>query len=88
MRAVLPVETEFNVLVYVDLVNNLICVVLQCCREDNDLVILGHQLYELNTPGPHEEEAILAVFDVVDKRFVKIEHQSINRFLLFGAQRR
>lgn len=84
----LSVETEFDVLIYVDLVYNLICIVLQCGREDNDFVILGHQLYELNAPGPHEEEAILTVLHVVDKRFIKIEHQRIHRFLLFGAQRR
>lgn len=84
----LSVETEFDVLIYVDLVNDLICIVLQCGCEDNYFVILGHQLYKLYTPGPHEEEAILAVFDVVDKRFIQIEHKSINRFLLFGAQRR
>ena len=84
----LSVETKFDVLIYVDLVNDLICIVLQCGCEDNDFVILGHQLYKLYASGPHEEEAILAVFDVVDERFIKIEHQSINRFLLLGAQSR
>lgn len=82
----LSVETEFDVLIYVDLVNNLICVVLQCGREDNDFVVLRHQLYKLHATGPHEEEAVLAVLDVVDERFIQVEHQSVDGFLLLGAQ--
>jgi hypothetical protein len=69
---VLAVEAVFDVLVHIDLVHDLISVLLKGGGEDDYLVILGHQLDELNTTWPHEEEALLTVLDIVDQRLVQV----------------
>lgn len=61
MTRVLSIQTVLDVVPDVDLVNDLICVLLQCCSEDHDLVVLGHGLDELDATRSHEEKAVVLV---------------------------
>ena len=53
LRSVLTVESVLDVIVNVYLVYDLVCVVLQSCCEDDYLVELSHQLYEVHASWPH-----------------------------------
>ena len=59
----LPIQSVLDVLVHIDLVNHLVCIVLQRRCEDHDLVKLGHQLDEIDAARPHQEVAIGAVLE-------------------------
>ena len=70
----LPVQSILDVVVHVNLVDHLIGVFLQGRRKDDYLVVLRHELNELHATRAHEEKAVLTILDVVDQRFVEIEH--------------
>ena len=57
----LAVESVLDVAVDVNLVDDLVCVVLQSSCEDDDLVELGHQLYEVYAPWSHQEVRVLSI---------------------------
>ena len=57
----LPVQSVFDVLAHVDLVNDLVSVLLHRRSEDYDLIVLGHRLNELDAARPHKEKAFVAV---------------------------
>ena len=61
LTGVLPVESVFDVLAHVDLVNDLVSVLLHRRSEDHDLVVLGHRLNELDAARPHKEIAFISV---------------------------
>lgn len=61
----LSIKSELDIIIHINLVNNLICIFLQSSREDNYLIILGHQFDEMHTPRPHQEEAVLSIFNIV-----------------------
>ena len=66
----MSVEPILNVLVHVYLIYYLISILLQGSRENDDLIVLGHKLNELDAARPHKEEAVLAILDVVDECLV------------------
>ena len=70
LGSMLSVQPMPDIIAHVNLVDNLISVLLQCCREDNDLIVLRHQLDELYTARADEEEAVLAIFHVVDESLI------------------
>ena len=74
----LSIKPVFYVFAYVYLVNYLISILLQSSGEDHKLIVLRHQFNKLDTAWSNEEEALLPIFDVVDKGFVEIKHQSIS----------
>lgn len=72
LGSVLSVQPMPDVVAHIDLIDDLIGVFLKGGSEDNNLVVLGHQLDELHAAGADEEEAVLAVFDIVDESLVQI----------------
>ena len=61
LRGVLSVQSVLDVVCRIDLVDDLISVVLEGCREDHQLVELGHQLDEIHTAWSHQEVRVRAV---------------------------
>ena len=51
--------------------------VLHGRREDDDLIDLGHFSEELVAAWPNEECSLAADFEVVDKRFIQIQHEAV-----------
>jgi len=78
LGCMLSVQPMSDIIAHIDLINNLIGVFLQCCSEDNDLVVLCHQLDELDAAGADEEEAVLAVFHIVDESLIQIKNESVD----------
>ena len=74
----LSVEAVFDVVTHIDLVDHLVCVLLEGRREDHDLVVLGHVCDELHAARADQEEAVLAVVYVVDESFIQIEHEGVD----------
>ena len=79
----LTVKSIFDVVANVDLVNDLVSIFLKRCREDYDLIVLGHSLDELDATRPNEEKAIILILNIVDERFIKIEHERVRSGLLW-----
>jgi hypothetical protein len=50
---VLSVESILDVLVHVDLVDDLVCIVLESSCEDHYFIELGHKFYEVDATGPY-----------------------------------
>ena len=61
MTGVLSVETVFNFVTRIDLVNYLVGILLKGRSEDHDFVVPSHRLNELHTPRSHKEETIVLV---------------------------
>ena len=76
----LTVQSVLYILVDVDLVNDLICIVLQGRGKDDDFVEFGHQFDKIYAAGAHQKVAITAVFNVVNQRLIEIEDEGILAF--------
>ena len=79
----LTVQTVRNQLtVRIKLVNDPVCILLHTSSENYYLVVLSHLAKELVAVGSDEEVrlATIAIIDVMDQCFVKVEHQGV--FLL------
>ena len=61
MACVLTVEAVLDIVADIDLVDNLVGILLQGRREDDNLIVSGHGLDELNTARSHQEEAIVLI---------------------------
>ena len=59
----LTIEAVLDIVTDIDLVDYLIGVLLQGCCEDDNFIVSGHCLNELNTARSHEEEAIVLVLE-------------------------
>lgn len=70
----LSVETVLDIVTYVDLVDHLVRIFLKSGRENYNFIILCHEFNELDAARAHEEETILAVVNIVNKRLIKVEH--------------
>ena len=57
----LTVESVFDVVANVDLVDDLVSVLLQGSCEDHDFIVAGHCLDELHAARSDQEEAIVLV---------------------------
>ena len=57
----LTVEAVLDIVADIDLVDNLVGVLLQGRGEDDDFIVSGHGLDELNTARSHQEEAIVLI---------------------------
>ena len=63
LTRVLTVEAVLDIVADIDLVDNLVGVLLQGRCEDDDFIVSGHGLDELNTARSHQEEAIVLILD-------------------------
>ena len=82
----LTIQTMFDVLVHVDLVDYLVCVVLEGSREDHDLVELGHELDEVDTTWTYQEVTVTTVFYIMNQSLIQIKHQRVPGILLLTFQ--
>ena len=63
----LSVESVLDVISDIDLVDDLVSILLQSSSENHDLIVLCHSFNKLNTARSDQEEAIVLVFNVVNK---------------------
>ena len=82
----LSVESVLDVISDINLVNDLVSILLQSSRENHDLIVLRHRFNKLDTARSDKEEAIVLVFDVVNKCLIEIEHKAV-AVGLFGGKR-
>ena len=59
----LTIEAVLDIVADIDLVDNLIGVLLQGSCEDDNFIVSGHCLDELNTARSHQEETIVLILD-------------------------
>ena len=57
----LTVQSVFDVVTHINLIDDLVGVFLKCCCEDDDLVVSCHRFDELHAARSHEEEAIVLI---------------------------
>ena len=79
----LTIKPVLDVFADINLVNDLICILLEGCSEDDDFVVFGHSFNELNATWSHKEETIVLIFYIVDKSLIKIKYQCIHISLFF-----
>ena len=84
----LPVQAVLDVLAYINLVDYLVSILLQGSREYHYLIVLGHQLNELHASRSYQEEAVLAVLNIVNQGFIQVKHKSVCLLSLFADQLR
>lgn len=70
------------------MVYNLVCVLLKSSCEEHNFVVFCHQLNELNASRSHQEETVLAIFNVVDQSFVQIKNKSVDVVFVCAFERR
>ena len=63
----LTVKSIPDIFAYINLVDDLVCIFLESCCEDNDFVIFSHCFDKLNAARSHKEETIILVFYVVNQ---------------------
>lgn len=61
LTRVLSVQSVFDVVAHVDLIDHLVCVLLQGCSEDDDLVVLRQRFNELHAARSHQEETVILI---------------------------
>jgi len=85
---VLSVQSILNVVLNIYLVYHLISVLLQGGSENNNFVVFGHLLNELNAARAYQEEAIVTMLDIVDQGLIQIEYQCISGWVSYRVQER
>ena len=63
MASVLTIEAVLDIVTDIDLIDDLVSVLLQGCRKDDNLIVPGHGLDELNTSRSHQEETIVLILN-------------------------
>ena len=66
----LAVKPVLDVLSNINLVNDLICILLESCCEYDNLVVLCHSFDELDATWPHKEETIILIFNVMNQSLI------------------
>ncbi len=82
LTRVLAVQAILDVVSDVDLIDDLVCVLLQGCSEDDNLVVLRHRFDELHAARSHKEETIVLVLNIVNKRLIEIKDQGVSPCIL------
>ena len=59
----LTIEAVLDIVTDIDLVDNLVSIFLQGRCKDNDFIVPGHGLDELNAARSHQEETIVLILD-------------------------
>ena len=78
----LAVESVFDVIADINLVNHLVSILLQRRSEDYNLIVLGHSFDELHATRSHKEEAIVLIFNVVNQCLVQVKHKAVTICLI------
>ena len=63
LGSVLAVETILNAPTHVNLVNNLICVLLQRCSKNYDFIVFCHRFDKLHAARSHQEETFCTILE-------------------------
>ena len=63
MASVLTIEAVLDIVTDIDLVDNLVSILLQGRCKDNDFIVPGHGLDELNAARSHQEETIVLILN-------------------------
>ena len=63
MASVLTIEAVLDIVTDIDLVDNLVSILLQSRCKDNDFIVPGHSLDELNAARSHQEETIVLILN-------------------------
>ena len=71
MACVLTVEAVLDIVTDINLVDNLVGVLLQGRCEDDDFVVPGHSLNELNATRSHQEETIVLILNKHKKNKIR-----------------
>ena len=59
----LTIEAVLDIVTDINLVDNLVGVLLQGSCEDDDFIVPGHSLNELNATRSHQEETIVLILN-------------------------
>jgi len=78
---VLPVQSERDATLFVNLVEHPVGVILHGCSEDHNLVDFAHLFQKLVAARAHSEATLPCRFIIVDERLVQVEHQGISVLL-------
>ena len=73
----LSIKPVLYILININLVNDLIGILLKRSSKNNNLIILRHELNELNTSWPHQKKAILTVLDIVNQGLIQVQDQGV-----------
>ena len=71
MACVLTVEAVLDIVTDINLVDNLVGVLLQGSCEDDDFIVPGHGLNELNAARSHQEETIVLILNKHKKNKIR-----------------
>ena len=74
----LSIESILDIIADINLINHLVSILLQSCCEDNNLVVFGHGLNELNTSRSHKEKAVILI--LLYKKYMLRTHYAVERF--------
>ena len=74
----LSVKPILDIVVHINLINNLIGILLKSSSENYNFVMFGHKLDELDAARSNKEEAVVSVFNIVNKSFVQIKNERIS----------
>ena len=61
LTRVLTIESVFDVVTDIDLIDNLIGILLQRCSKDDDLIVARHRFNELHAARSDQEEAVVLI---------------------------
>ena len=73
MACVLTIEAVLDIVTDINLVDNLVGVLLQGSCEDDDFIVSGHGLNELNATRSHQEETIVLILNKHKKNRIRTE---------------
>ena len=73
----LPVQSEGDAALLINLIEHPVSVILHRCSENYHLIDLTHLFEELITPRPHPESSLACGFIIVDERLIQIQHQGV-----------
>ena len=63
MASVLTIEAVLDIVTDINLIDDLVSVLLQGCRKDDNFIVPGHGLDELNAARSHQEETIVLILN-------------------------
>ena len=69
----LTIEAVLDIVTDIDLVDNLVSILLQGRCKDNDFIVPGHGLYELNAARSHQEETIVLILNKYKKNRIRTD---------------
>ena len=62
----LAIKSVLDIFTNINLINNLVCILLESGREYDDFVVLSHCFDELYASWSHKEETVVLILYVMD----------------------